>query len=304
MPRKPSVPAVIVDPVNHEVLGADLEASALVLANQQVADQLYGDTVPYQRDRIVTEVRYLLAQSAEAMLEAGKRLVLLREHESRGDWGNLLDRIGLERTVAARMMQAAVKFSTPRLAQQFAKLGRSKIFELLVIDDDEVLELADGGTVAELDLDDIARMPTSDLRRALREARHKFTTTVETAERQLADKNKKIDELDAALSRRDAQHAQQPADVLVADIWTAALGFVTQINTLRAAYDAIYAARESVGSALPERVGDSMTQSLVHCMQQLEELRREFGLNDVDLFSVVIPPWQAQADEIIAKKQH
>ena len=35
--------------------------------------QQFGDGLPYERDRIVHETRFYMAQSAEAMLEAGKR---------------------------------------------------------------------------------------------------------------------------------------------------------------------------------------------------------------------------------------
>ena len=49
--------------------------------------------------------------------------------------------------------------------------NKSKLIELLVLDDDQVAELNDGGTVAGITLDDVAAMSVSDLRKALREAR-------------------------------------------------------------------------------------------------------------------------------------
>lgn len=45
------------------------------------------------------------------MLEAGKRLVILKENEPHGDFINILENdLGLEPRVARRMMQASVKF--------------------------------------------------------------------------------------------------------------------------------------------------------------------------------------------------
>jgi hypothetical protein len=73
--------------------------------------QQFGDGLPYERDRIVHETRFYMAQSAEAMLEAGKRLVILKENEPHGDFINILENdLGLEPNVARRMMQASVKY--------------------------------------------------------------------------------------------------------------------------------------------------------------------------------------------------
>lgn len=58
-------------------------------------------------------------------------------------------------------------------------------------DDENLAELADGGTVAGLTLDDVDRMSVRELRQALREARE----TNAAQQRVLADKNEKIDSL-------------------------------------------------------------------------------------------------------------
>ena len=125
--------------------------------------QQFGDGLPYERDRIVHETRFYMAQSAEAMLEAGKRLVILKENEPHGDFINILENdLGLEPRVARRMMQASVKFlgngdqNSKRTA--LTVLGKTKLYELMVLDDEELDALADGGTVAGATLDDIDRM--------------------------------------------------------------------------------------------------------------------------------------------------
>ena len=48
--------------------------------------QQFGEGLPYERDRIVHETKFYMAQSAEAMLEAGKRLIILKECEPHGDF--------------------------------------------------------------------------------------------------------------------------------------------------------------------------------------------------------------------------
>lgn len=65
------------------------------------------------------------------------------------------------------MMQASTKYLSPALKPNvptLAHLGKAKLFELMTEDDEELAELADGGTVAGLTLDDVDRMSVRELR--------------------------------------------------------------------------------------------------------------------------------------------
>ncbi|MCO1336237.1 DUF3102 domain-containing protein [Microbulbifer sp. OS29] len=164
-------------------------------AHSREITELYLDGQPYDRLRLVNEARFCLAQSAEAMLEAGRRLIVIKEHEPRGELQQIIEQeLGLNQRVAQRMMQAAAKFLSPKLGKQskaLVQLGKTKLYELMLEDDEELAELADGGTVAGLNLDDIDRMSTRELRLALRDAR----ADNEAKDSVIADKNKKLDEL-------------------------------------------------------------------------------------------------------------
>jgi replicative DNA helicase len=50
-------------------------------------------------------------------------------------------------------------------------LNKAKLFELMAEDDASLIELAEGGTIAGLTLDDIEKMTRNELRAALRESR-------------------------------------------------------------------------------------------------------------------------------------
>ncbi|MDE8666932.1 hypothetical protein PUN16_030700 [Pseudomonas aeruginosa] len=50
----------------------------------------FGDGLLYDRIRVVNEARFYMAQSAEAMLEAGKRLIVLKEHEPHGEFTQIV----------------------------------------------------------------------------------------------------------------------------------------------------------------------------------------------------------------------
>ncbi|EBH6353188.1 DUF3102 domain-containing protein [Salmonella enterica] len=172
--------------------------------------QQFGDGLPYERDRIVHETRFYMAQSAESMLEAGKRLVILKENEPHGDFIDIVEsQLSLSKRTAQVMMQASLKYLSPKLeskAQALALLGKTKLFELMTEDDEDLAELADGGTIAGMNLDDIDRMTSRELKAALREARE----TNAAQQRVLADKNEKIDTLSTKLEKKSRIQPPKP----------------------------------------------------------------------------------------------
>ncbi|MEL4887855.1 DUF3102 domain-containing protein [Pectobacterium betavasculorum] len=179
----------------------NVKLNALTEHRMQVMAQ-FGDGLPYERDRIVHETRFYMAQSAEAMLEAGKRLVILKENEPHGEFIEIVEsQLGLHERAAQRMMKASLKYMSPKLESKttaLSVLGKTKLFELMTEDDEDLAELADGGTVAGMTLDDIDRMTSRELKTALREARE--TNTAQ--QRVLTDKNQKIDDLTTRLDKK------------------------------------------------------------------------------------------------------
>lgn len=161
----------------------------------------YGEGLPYDRSRIVHEARFYMAQSAEAMLEAGKRLVILKEHEPHGDFLEIVEtQLGIASRTAQQIMQAAVKYSSPQLGskrQAFAVLGKTKLFELMTEEDESLAELAEGGTLAGLTLDDVERMSSRELKAALRSAKE----DIQAKDQVISDKNKKIDNLATSIKK-------------------------------------------------------------------------------------------------------
>lgn len=196
--------------INQQTNQDTLAAHDRLTANLVEIDATYGDGLPYDQARLVNECRFYMAQSAEAMLEAGKRLILLKEHEPHGEFTRIVEeRLGLSERAAQRMMQASIKYLSPRLqskAPTLAVLGKSKLYELMVEDDEGLAALAEGGTVKGLSLDAIDRMSARELRAALRESHD----DARAKDQVLADKNAKIDELATKLTRKD-KHIQ-PAD--------------------------------------------------------------------------------------------
>lgn len=200
MPRRKSTPATdMTQTVDVQALD---QAAALVGENQQrltMIDAEYGDGLPYDRQRIIYLCRDKTQELARHALELGRLLVLMKEHEPQGEFQAALGEIGIAPRAAQKMMQAAVKFTGKKVV--LASLGQTKMLELLTEDDEELVALADGGTIAGQTLDDIDRMTASELRQKLREARR----DKEAQEQLLQKKNEKIDQLDAELTQLDGK---------------------------------------------------------------------------------------------------
>ncbi|ELC3498506.1 DUF3102 domain-containing protein [Salmonella enterica] len=194
MARKPTTFQVI-DPIDGAVPdNLSVELNEITQHRMEIMEQ-FGEGLPYERNRIIHEAKFYMAQSAEAMLEAGKRLVILKENEPHGDFIEIVEsQLSLPKRTAQIMMQASLKYLSPKLeskAQALALLGKTKLFELMTESDEELTELADGGTIANMTLDDIDRMTTRELRKALRESKEDLA-----ASRQLNnEKSQEINEL-------------------------------------------------------------------------------------------------------------
>jgi hypothetical protein len=159
-----------------------------------------------QRD-IVANMR----RSVEAVLEVGRALLVLKEVCAHGEFLSRLDVLGIEHRVARRFMQSAFKFSNRATSPVLvAAKSQSKLFEMLVLDDEQIEELELTGHTGDLSLDDVATMSVKDLRAALREAR----ANSEAKARLMAEKDEKITKLLVTQGRKIALDIDWP-DALI-----------------------------------------------------------------------------------------
>lgn len=191
------------------VLHAEQEATVRAVA-AQLGYQLPADCT--DPDLIQRDIAANMRRSVEACLEVGRGLTVLKTACGHGNFIARLDVLGLDRFVAAKFMQAATKFSNVSSTAHLTKAigNQTKLFEMLVLDDEKLEELELTGQIGELKLDDIATMSVKELRAKLREARE----SLEDKDRVLANRNDKINELDQKLVRATRQvQAMTPVDI-------------------------------------------------------------------------------------------
>lgn len=180
------------------VLHTEQEASVRALA-VQMGYQLPADCT--DPDLIQRDIAANMRRSVEACLEVGRGLRVLKAACEHGNFMARLDVLGVDDGVARKFMQAATKFAS-RSAPMLKAIGnQSKLFELLLLDDEQIEELELSGQTGELSLDDVASMSVKELRAALRETRDSYSAQGEV----MARKNRELDETRQTLEKTRRQ---------------------------------------------------------------------------------------------------
>lgn len=262
-----------------EILGhtVGVTANELALHSMEVMDKFSGGEA-YNETVWIERGRFAVRQTMEGMFELGRALIIIKEHTPHGRFAEIAEKeFGLGRRESQRLMNATLRFIDPKMKQVQSKLmtlGKSKLLELLVEDDDTLLELAEGGEVNGNTFDDVDRMTVKELRVALRESRE----TAEAKDKVIADKNKKVDELAEKLSKKQTGVKEpKPADVgieLTMQLGSLEVGIRSQISRLREMFEQMAAHGEAHGFDHRAKMVGTLNQIILDC----EQLRESYAL--------------------------
>ena len=289
MPAAQPVAVTDLTPVVQVVAALDARAERVRAVALQVGYQLPGDSV--DADLIQRDIAANMRRSVEACLEVGRGLSALKAACEHGEFSKRLGVLGIDGPVASRFMLAASRFSNLPLAANLTKAigNQSKLFELLVLDADEVDELAAGGEARGLNADAIAGMTRNELRAALAEAK----ATLEAKDRVLQSNAQKINEQAQALElARSEKFTPRPGsvartkaeDVLLKEVFVQSLRINTRMRAL------FHAADAALSDSAPEAVQQAARASVQHLAQQFADLAQEFGIA-IDLDERIEAPW-------------
>lgn len=291
--RKPLQPDIQGVDFNDEQARADLadadQLPAMELAvatHQQNVLAQYGDGQPYERNRYIDRCRYHMARSAEEALEVGRCLIVMRECEGHGGWLPMLDELGLGQRTAQKMMQVTVRFSNASSTTHLIEAAKSKtkLLELMVLDDAELTALNDGETVLGLTLDDVERMSVSELRAQLRMARASndqvaaeaaahASTMLAAKDKVIASKSQRISELVEQLNQQEGMTNDERAILLEERLNGATTGVVTAMVAVRAAIDKIVR-DDKAGLGLKT----AMAGALGRIVAEVTEIANDYGV--------------------------
>lgn len=257
--------------IDHEAI-ASASADAAVLGKQiAVVETTYGIDIPYQLDVFVGAIRQRAIESAQRLIEIGKLLIVMREHETREVFGAAVERSGLTERFARRAMQAALKLQDRAALHN---LGVSKALELVSEDDDTLDDLASGGSVAGLKLDDIERMSVRELKSALRKERIERVEESEANEEIVRKKDERINKL---VRRSTRSAAREQIATLLEDLDRATVEAATNIKQLRDTVGAINAIYDEAGEQIDEEVQQRLEANLTLASEWASQLASELG---------------------------
>jgi len=233
-------------------------------------------------DALEGEIRFYQRRTVEAILETGKRLLVLKELTPHGEFIERVQALGFAERTARRFMQTAIKVSKSANLAVLSKevKSASAFLELVTHDDDADLE-----KLAELD--DIEKMSASQVRERLRE----LQAEREATQKVLDGKNKQLDKLQADLNRE--RYGKLPPDEkqheLSARLAAAALGAEQLVSQqLKTAIANLLAHAEELGDT---KSGTALAAGCVMQVQQaLNDVRDEFEL---PAFQNYVPDWYA-----------
>lgn len=186
------------------------------------------------------EIRFYQRRTVEAIIEVGRRLVMLKKMTPHGEFERRVELLGFAERTARRFMQAAQKIrKSANLAVLSTQVKNASVFLELVTHDDD----ADLDRLAEMD--DIDRMSASQVREALRKEKRE-------SERQKAvNEELNAEAIQLKLKGKVVAHTSWPeALVPVADqVAAAGRKLATALSELEACRIAIFTAGEPLGDA-------------------------------------------------------
>lgn len=255
--------------INEPLLRADFDTIAELGAQQNERVTALAHQIGYEGSLTVgtleDEIRFYQRRTVEAILETGKRLLLLKELTPHGEFTARAELLGFSERTARRFMQAASKTAKSAILAVLSKQAKNGLaFLELVTHDDDELQALDG-------MDDVDRMSASQLRTTLRESRQEK----EAVDKLVQTKNKQIDKLQLV----QVLPADEKFDELMkaaASITRDALGAIR--GGVRQALLAIKAHGEDNNNADNSVV---MAGLLGQLQADVNTLREEFNLPDV-----------------------
>lgn len=233
----PPMENLIPDTLNAESAVAEVDTAAVA--------KIDTATVPAEQptptlDQLTVEVKFYLKQTAQNILEVGKRLIQAKALLPHGEFGNWLkNNFGLSHNAANKFMKCAERFSNCSTSNI---LNQSQMFELLALPEDETEAFIEAQAAAgtpvedmtvkklraeiadwkrrdeenqqkiavyaeELSATQIELADTKDaVKKAAADANEKFTR-YENAVRTVSDENYGL-KRDLAAAQQDAQHAR------------------------------------------------------------------------------------------------
>lgn len=286
--------------MDNELISAD----SMRLHTQSVAG--LATQLGYEGDLTVGSledgIRLYQRRTIEDLFELGKRLLLLKEQCQHGEFQNRVELLGFDPSLARRLMTATLKFAKQETSPVLKTVKtQSKLLELIVLDDEEIKVISEGGSIGDISLDTIETMSVRDLKKALREAKAAVESKdqdIKAKDLIIQKKDQKANELDekltklnspAEIKKRAESEPQRLAEKALEEMNKACITMhndtVRFTNNINSIVDAI---NEHELYDIQER----LEANVVALFQQIAQTSVELGIQ-IDFQAMVNPSWMS-----------
>lgn len=167
------------------------------LTVKQVED-LYGDGLPYDYNRLIETGRVATRNIYQSMLDLGKACMRIAAHETRGKFEEALERMGASHADGWFARQAVLKIGDVPESSPVNFLGKRKIRSVLQLDEPIIKTYLEGGDLGTIPHDDVEKMSSRQLEEEVRKLR-------EDRKQQDEDHQKKIEALEKVVRQKEGK---------------------------------------------------------------------------------------------------
>ncbi|HCU1894635.1 TPA: DUF3102 domain-containing protein [Acinetobacter baumannii] len=239
------------------------------------------------------EIRFFQQRTVEAVMELGKRLLILKEITPHGEFNKRVEMLNFTPRMAQKFMSAVLKFSKTNSSSLLQKAGnQTKLLELVTLDDDEIQVIEQGGSIGELSLDSIETMSARELKDELR----KIKADKEAADLLLQKKDQKINELDAKLTKLQSpvqikKRAESEEQLIAAKaLEEATSACLTMHNDTVRFKNTINSVLDTINEHGLYNIQEQLEALVISAFQQIAQTSVEFGIQ-IDFETMVNPAW-------------
>ncbi|MGI5093425.1 hypothetical protein [Treponema socranskii] len=206
-------------------------------------EELYGDGLPYDYNRLIETGRVATRNIYQSMLDLGKACMRIAAHETRGKFEEALERMGASHADGWFARQAVLKIGDVPESSPVNFLGKRKVRSVLQLDEPIIKTYLEGGDLGTIPHDDVEKMSSRQLEeevRKLREERkqqdEEQQKKIEALEKVVRQKESKISDMEMELAGRQPPTkedlAQAKLDELKKDLFRQVGGTIHELQQL------------------------------------------------------------------------
>ncbi|WP_407324357.1 hypothetical protein [Acinetobacter pittii] len=239
------------------------------------------------------EIRFFQQRTVEAVMELGKRLLILKEITPHGEFNKRVEMLNFTPRMAQKFMSAVLKFSKTNSSSLLQKAGnQTKLLELVTLDDDEIQVIEQGGSIGEVSLDSIETMSVRELKDELR----KIKADKEAGDLLLLKKDQKINELDTKLTKLQSpvqikKRAESEEQLIAAKaLEVANTACLTMHNDTVRFKNTVNSVLDTINEHGLYNIQEQLEALVISAFQQIAQTSVELGIQ-IDFETMVNPAW-------------